>query len=105
MIYKVTAKFNEGRANEFYKKLTDGTVKKQEPDGKEIAESMQRAVVDSSGLVVWSELCYCSSPLAHERSTILDNYFSELNTEPIDDYQHYEGHSFMNYLAERSKRN
>jgi len=99
MIYKVQARFDKSKAKEFYKKLTDGSIQKQQPDGPSIIEGMNRAVIDDSGLVIWSELCYCSPPLAHERATILDHYFSEIETEPIDDYREYEGELFMEYLS------
>ena len=36
MIYKVKAKFNFDKAKEFHKKLTDGTIQKQKPDGPEM---------------------------------------------------------------------
>jgi len=126
MIYKVTAKLIEGKAKEFYQKLTDGTIQKQQPDGQEIIDSMQRALIQKSGrppgkikegpdsregqteigpkrksgLIVWSECCYCPTPLAHERATVLDHYFSDLTTELIDDYEEYEGDSFWDYLTQ-----
>jgi len=99
MIYKVTAKLIEGKAREFYQKLTDGTILNQQPDGQEIVDSMGRALIQQSGLIVWSECCYCSTPLAHERATVLDHYFLDLTTELIDDYEEYEGNSFWEYLT------
>jgi len=104
MIYKVTAKFNECKAGEFYQKLTDGSIVNQKPDGHEMVDSMHRATIAESGLVMWSELCYCNTPLEHERSTVLDHYFTEIITEPIDDYEEYEGDSFWDYLVEWIKK-
>jgi len=103
MIYKVTAKFIDSKAGDFYQKLTDGSIQNQKPDGPEMVDSMHRAYIQESGLIVWSELCYCNSPLAHERSTVFDIYFTELVTEPIDDYEEYEGDSFWDYLVGKSK--
>ena len=103
MIYKVTAKLIDSKAGEFYKKLTDGSIQKQKPDGYEIVESMHRAVIQESGLIVWSELCYCNPPLAHERSTVFDNYFAEITTKTINDYEEYEGDSLWDYLVDRSR--
>lgn len=100
MIYKVQARFDKSKAREFYARLIDGTIQKQKPDGQSIVDGMNRAVIDESGLVLWSELCYCSPPLAHERATVLDHYFSEIETEEIDEFQENEGESFMKYLAE-----
>ena len=103
MIYKVTARFIESKAEEFYQKLTDGSIQNQKPDGPYIIDSIRRASIQESGLITWSELCYCPTPLAHERATVFDKYFTELITEPIDDYEEYEGDSFWDYLVEKGK--
>ena len=100
MIYKVSARFKEASAAEFQRKLLDGTIAKQKPDGPEIVDSMNRAVVKESGEIEWSELCYCNPPLTHERQTVLDNHFDNISTEVIEAYQEYEGRPFMDYLAE-----
>ncbi len=39
MIYKVQARYIEEKANEFFQKLTDGTIASQQPDGKEIVST------------------------------------------------------------------
>jgi len=98
MIYKVRARFNKSKAKEFYQKLTDGTIENQRPDGPEIVASMNRATTGSSGLVNWSELCYCPQPLRHERATVYDKYFSDLKTEQTENHVKVEGASFINYL-------
>ncbi|MCZ6789507.1 MAG: hypothetical protein O7D33_06155 [Chloroflexi bacterium] len=103
MIYKVTAKFLDSKAGEFFQKLKDGSIQNQKPDGPEMVDSMRRAYIQESGLIMWSELCYCNPPLAHERSTVLDNYFTGIVTESIDGYEEYEGDSFWNYLVDKSK--
>ena len=98
MIYHVQADFRENTAAEFLAKLTDGTVAAQRPDGSEIVESMERAVLNADGRVEWSERCYCSPPLAHERETVLDLHFEHITTEPAYTYQQYEGTPFMEHL-------
>lgn len=103
MIYKVRAKFKNEKAAEFLRKLTDGTIGKQKPDGYEIVASMGRATIDGDGWVNWTELCYCPSPLYHERATIYDDVFTELETEEVDDYSVFEGKSFMEFISEKSK--
>ena len=102
MIYKVKAKFNYDKAKEFHQKLTDGTIQKQRPDGPELVDSMNRATIDDNGYVNWTELCYCPSPLKHERATILDQYFTDMETEPIEDYKTFEGKSFMEELSQQA---
>ena len=98
MIYHVRARLKGGTAPELLRKLTDGTIARQRPDGSEIVASMNRAVVTDGGTVEWSEMCFCPSPLLHERTTVLDHHFEDIVTEPIDAHGVYEGRPFMDYL-------
>ena len=98
MFYKVTARLKTETAAELRRKLLDGTVARQQPDGPEIVAAMRRAVVTDSGAIEWSEVCYCRSPLDHERTTVYDHHFDGLATEVVDDYQEHEGRPFMEYL-------
>lgn len=100
MIYKVRARFRSGTAADFLEKLTDGTIEELRPDGAEMVDSMHRAVVTKDGSVEWSEQCYCATPLAHERATVLDTYFDDLSTKLIDDYRDTKGEPFMDYLKQ-----
>ena len=50
-------------------------------------------------LIRWSELCYCPTPLRHERATVYDHHFDDLSTEVTDGYEDFEGQEFMEYLA------
>ena len=102
MIYHVRARLREDTAAAFLAKLTDGTIEDQRPDGRELVASMKRAVVSEDGLIEWSELWYCDSPLAHERATVLDSHFDEISTEPIDAHESYSGRAFMDYLRRAS---
>ncbi len=102
MIYSVKARFIEEKTREFYQKLTDGTIKNQEPDGKEIIESMKRAKITAPNVIEWSEMCFCSTPLKHERETIYDNFLIDFETTRIDDYVEYEGKFFMDFLAKQN---
>ncbi len=99
MIYKVKAKFNYDKAHEFYQKLIDGTIEKQRPDGPEIVSSMKRATVDDQGYTHWTELCFCPTPLQHERATVYDYYFTEMHTAPIQQHKEMEGESFIKKLS------
>jgi len=99
MIYKVSAKVNQNKAKELYQLLIGGSLEDQEPDGPEILASMDRATMDSSGVVRWTELCYCSTPLNHERTTVYDEYFSELQTEETTGHEKYDGESFIEHLS------
>lgn len=98
MIYSVRARFRESMMPEFYRRLTDGTILRQEPDGEEIVDSMKRAVITGPGTIQWTETCYCSPPLKHERQTVYDRYLFDLETVPAESYKEYAGKSFMEYL-------
>jgi hypothetical protein len=102
MIYRVTARYIADKAPDFYRKLTDGTIKNQRPDGQEILKSMERAKISHTGTVEWYETCYCPTPLAHERSTVYDSYLTEINAVEVDDYGTSEGRSFWSYLQKVS---
>ena len=99
MIYQVKAKFNYDKAQEFYRKLTEGIIEKQRPDGSEIVSSMNRATIDDNGDINWTELCYCKTPLQHERATVYDTFFTDLITKPISNHKIIEGKSFMEKLS------
>ena len=100
MYYRVTARLRAETGADFLKKLTDGTIESQAPDGREIVDAMNRAVLTDDGNVSWSEICYCQTPLAHERATVFDKHFEALETDVIEGYQQYEGRPFMEDLAE-----
>jgi len=99
MIYEVQARFIEGKEKEFHQLLNSETLKNQSPDGSEIIASMHRATLDSSGLVRWTEMCFCPSPLYHERSTVLDKFFTDLETKPIEKHEKFEGKSVVEHIS------
>jgi predicted HAD superfamily Cof-like phosphohydrolase len=99
MPYTVTARFNSNTAAEFHRLLTDGTIESQKPDGKEIVAAMKRAKIDEAEIVRWSELCYCTTPLEHERATVYDRFFDDIETKEIDGQREFEGEDFMEYLG------
>ncbi len=104
MLYRVRARFVDGKREEFFRILTDDTVAAQEPDGHEIVASMRRAV-HHDDRVEWTETCYCATPLAHERATVLDRFFQEVETEAVDSPPPLAGESFWSYLETGTKEN
>ena len=98
MIYRVTAKYAEGKAPDFYTKLTDGSIESQRPDGKEIVSSMQRAKIIEPGIIQWYETCYCPTPLKHERGTVYDRYLDDISTSEVREHGEVSGESFWTYL-------
>ena len=100
MHYTATAHIISETAADFLRKLTDGTIENQKPDGNEIVASMNRAVIDNDGVVRWSEVCYCPTPLQHERSNVYDQHFTDFETEEVAGYVEFEGKSLMQHLRE-----
>jgi len=98
--YTITARFKRETAAEFHRRLIDGTIENQKPDGKEIVASMRRAKVDREGVVRWSEVCYCPTPLQHEKETVYDHFFEDIETNEVEDYVEFEGEDFMQHLAQ-----
>ncbi len=103
MIYSVKAKFIEDKMGEFYRKLTDGTIQNQKPDGQEIIDSMKRAKITESNIIQWSEMCFCSPPLKHERETIYNHFLTDMETEIIDDHTEFDGELFFQFLEKQFK--
>ena len=102
MLYAVSAKIIPDRAAEFHTRLTDGSIAAQRPDGAEIVAAMQRARVAPHGVARWTETCYCPTPLKHERATVLDRYFSGIETKVIDKPVSFDGSPLMVRLAART---
>jgi len=103
MIYSVKARFIEEKMGEFYRKLTDGTIQNQKPDGQEIVNSMKRAKITEQNTIQWSEMCFCSTPLKHERETIYNHFLTNMETEIIDDYAEFDGELFFEFLEKQFK--
>ena len=99
MFYSIKAQFIGEKMKEFYQKLTDGTIENQKPDGNEILSSMKRAKILTPGTIQWSEMCFCPTPLKHERQTVYDKFFSNMEITTIDGYIEFEGESFFEYLS------
>ena len=104
MFYSVKAQFNEEKMDEFYQKLTDGTIQNQKPDGPEIIDSMKRAKITAPKTIQWAEMCFCPTPLKHERETIYNHFFSNLETKTLDNYVKFNGDSFFDFLESQFKK-
>jgi hypothetical protein len=98
MLYRIRAKPISSKLKTFNLALRDGTIQRQTPDGQEIVASMKRAIIDGDE-VQWYERCFCNPPLAHERSTVYDRYFIDMQIEPVDSVSALHGESFWKKLA------
>jgi len=97
MQYVITAWPIVAEMASFWSLLNDGTINAQKPDGAEIVASMKRAVI-GGGKVSWYETCYCNPPLLHERSTVYDRFFNDMEIEPHVGPVHLEGERFWDQL-------
>jgi hypothetical protein len=104
VIYSIKAQYIEEKMGEFYQKLTDGTIQNQKPDGQEIVNSMKRAKITAPKIIQWSEMCFCPTPLKHERETIFDHFLTDLETKTIDDKVEFVGESFFDFLERQFKK-
>jgi len=64
---------------------------------------MKRAVITEAGIAEWYEMCFCPSPLYHERNTQYDYYFTDITTQEVEDYGEIDGDSLWSYMAAKAK--
>ena len=99
MRYHVIATILEEKMAEFYQKLSDGTIRDQKPDGSEIVSSIRKAKLTKPMVAEWCETCFCETPLAHERETVYDQFFRDMEVLVINDDPKIDGQSFWEYLS------
>ena len=102
MLYAIRARPRTSELGRFWELLNDGTIQSQEPDGREIIDSMKRAVINGDK-VEWHETCYCTPPLRRERATVYDRFFDAMLIEPIEAPIHLDGQSFWDRLRDSDK--
>ncbi len=59
---------------------------------------MERARITEPGIVAWTELCYCTPPLAHERATVYDRFFTDIRIVEASEHVRIKGESFVEFL-------
>ncbi len=102
MIYRVKAKIDKLKMKTFYDALTDGTIADQEPDGAEIVNAMQQAVMTGKDTLEWYETCHCATPLKHERETVYDKFLSDIETTLVNENKNdIKGNSFWSCLEDK----
>ena len=94
MMYKVKARFIEEKLGDYFKLLTSGKVEAMGVDGPYIVNAMKEAKITAPGTIEWYELCYCPTPLKHEREIVYDEFLTELTTVPVDEAGKIEGEGF-----------
>lgn len=66
-------------------RLRSGEIKKMRPFGTSLHESLENARIDQDGWAIWEEEDYCRPPLAAERATVLDTYFTDLSVQAVEE--------------------
>jgi len=82
--YLVTARPIRSKMNDLRKWLDSGEIRAMRPFGNALQKGLDNARWSSDGIAVWEEEDYCVPPLAQERAAVLDEYFSNLEVQPVD---------------------
>ncbi len=85
--YLVRATPDDIRLDELRSRLDSGEIRHMCPFGEALYDSLNRARVEASGQMVWEEEDYCHPLLAQERVAVLDDYFSNLTVERVEEGQ------------------
>jgi hypothetical protein len=84
--YLVRAKPRKERLESLREEISSGKIMRMRPFGHALQNSLENARVDTENpdYAVWIEEDYCSPPLAMERESVLDRYFTEIAVERIE---------------------
>ncbi len=82
--YLVRARALTDRLEDLRRRLEVGEIRVMRPFGTALDYSLKHARLDPEGWAVWEEEDYCSPPLAMERAAVLDDYFTDLEVEPVE---------------------
>lgn len=63
--------------------LDSGEIGEMRPFGSTLEHSLLNARLEPDGQVVWEEEDYCRPPLRMEREAVLDEYFTDIEVEPV----------------------
>ena len=84
--YLVRAKPKKDQLQSLQKELHSGKISEMRPFGKTLQHSLENARIDTENqdYALWVEEDYCSPPLAMERESVLDRYFTEISVERVE---------------------
>ena len=82
--YLVTAVPKYGSMEELGERLARDEFIAMQPFGRALTHSLKHARLRRDGIAVWEEEDYCDPPLAEEREAVLDEYFHDVQVEPVD---------------------
>jgi len=64
---------------------------------------MKRAKITEPNTIQWSEMCFCPTPLKHERETVYNHFLTNMETEIIDKYAEFDSELFFEFLEKQFK--
>lgn len=99
--YLVSARPIDERLPDLAEQLEAGAFNDLQPFGPTLTRSLQNARVTDEGRAVWEEEDYCSPPLAQEREAVLDEYFRDIEVEPVEEGQGWQRIEDLPRLWER----
>lgn len=83
--YLVTAKPDKELMAELRTRLASGEIEAMQPFGQSLHFGLENARLQADGTAIWEEEDYCIPPLAQERAAVLDDYFSNLKVERVEE--------------------
>lgn len=81
--YLVTARPREELLPQLERRLASGEVRQMRPFGRSLSAGLRGARLDRRGMAWWEEEDYCAPPLKEERRAVLDDYFEDIQVEPV----------------------
>lgn len=85
--YLVRAKPKRDQLKNLREEVESGKISRRRPFGQALQYSLENARIDTTtggrDYALWVEEDYCSPPLAMERASVLDRYFSDISTTEV----------------------
>jgi hypothetical protein len=82
--YLVTAKPIRSKMDDLRKWLDSGEIRAMRPFGRALQTGLENARWQSEHVAIWEEEDYCIPPLAQERAAVLDEYFTDLEVQHVN---------------------
>jgi hypothetical protein len=83
--YLVRAMLDQSKRDHLKSRLASGEISAMKPFGTALHYGLENARLEADGTAIWEEEDYCRPPLAMERAAVLDTYFTDLSTEPVEE--------------------
>lgn len=83
--YLVTAQPKAEIMQELKARLDSGEIQEMQPFGQSLHHGLENAKLQADGTAIWEEEDYCIPPLAQERAAVLDDYFSDIKVERVQE--------------------